>query len=197
MLLDKYLPKFDFTEVHTTKINATPDTAYQVMMEITEAEVSPIVRILTFLSELPDKIKKTNERTMKTDIYQPMLDQMMQNGFTRIEGQGREIVFGLVVSGSIGAVWKKSSVKRVIPANAEKFFAFKDPAYLWVVANFMVKESGPPGIVTIYTESRTMALSEKSRKSFRPYWAFIRPWSGLIRRMILRAIKRRAERQAV
>jgi len=174
MLLDKYLPQYDFTEVHTIKVKASPDTAYRVMMEITEAEVSPIVRILTFLSELPDKIKKTNERTTKTDIYQPMLEQMMQNGFTRIEGQGREIVFGLVVSGSIGAVWKKSSVKRVIPANAEEFFAFKDPAYLWVVANFMVNESGPPGMVTIYTESRTMALSEKSRKSFRPYWWIIR-----------------------
>jgi hypothetical protein len=37
-------------------------------------------------------------------------------------------------------------------------------------------------------------LSEKARRNFRLYWFVIRPWSGLIRRLWLKAIKRRAEK---
>jgi hypothetical protein len=196
MLLDKYLPKYDFTEVHTTKVKATPEVAYQAVKDTALEELSGIVQWLFWLRELPEKMvgRNTNPMTSKG----PMLGEMEQNGFTMIREQPpREIVFGLIVPGKIGRVWDKSSGYGSQVANAEEFLAFNDPRYLLVVANLMVEDSGVPGVVTVYTESRTMALSEKSRKSFRPYWAFIRPWSGLIRRLWLRAIKRRAEKPQV
>jgi hypothetical protein len=193
MLLDKYLPKYNFTEVHTIKVKATPEVAYRAIIETTLGEISGFVRLLFWLRELPEKMVGRQLDSMTDDG--PMIGQMEKNGFTIIEEQPpREKVFGLIVPGKIGRVWDKSSGYGSQVADAAEFLAFKDPDYLLVIANLMVQDSGIPGVVTVYTESRTKALSDKARKSFRPYWAIIRPWSGLIRRLWLRAIKRRAER---
>jgi hypothetical protein len=193
MLLDKYLPKYNFTEVHTINVKASPEVAYRAIKETTLEELSGVVRWLFWLRELPEKMVGRNTTPMTSKG--PMLGQMEKNGFTIVEEQPpREDVFGLIVPGKIGRVWDKSSGYGSQVANAEEFLAFKNPNYLLVVANLMVQDSVVPGVVTVYTESRTMALSEKSRKSFRPYWAFIRPWSGLIRRLWLKAIKKRAEK---
>ena len=113
---------------------------------------------------------------------------------TLAEQTPHELVFGLIVPGKIGRVWHKSSGNRVLPATAADFFAFRHPGFLWVVANMLVEDAGIPGIVTVRTESRTRALSYNARKDFTPYWRIIRPFSGLIRMLWLRGIKRRAER---
>jgi hypothetical protein len=46
---------------------------------------------------------------------------------------------------------------------------------------------------TLSTETRVWAADPPARRRFRLYWLAIRPFSGLIRRLWLRAIKRRAE----
>jgi hypothetical protein len=43
------------------------------------------------------------------------------------------------------------------------------------------------------TETRVHVPDPKARRKFGRYWLVIRPFSGLIRRLILRAVKRRAE----
>jgi hypothetical protein len=195
MLLDKYLPKWDFTEVHTIKVKATPDAAYRALLEVTMPELSGIVSLLFYLRTLPEKMAGRRGNWLNSESNKPMMGQMLENGFVKIEEQApQEIVFGMIVPGAIGRVWKKSSNLDVTPEDAPQLLAFKDPEYLWVIANFMVKATDKPGTVILYTESRTKGLSPKATKSFSPYWAFIRPWSGLIRRLWLRAIKRRAER---
>lgn len=47
---------------------------------------------------------------------------------------------------------------------------------------------------TLTTETRVQAADARARRRFRLYWLFIRPWSGLIRRLWLREIARRARR---
>jgi hypothetical protein len=48
-----------------------------------------------------------------------------------------------------------------------------------------------PGSLT--TETRVHVPDPVSRRKFVRYWRFVRPFSGLIRRQVLRAAKRRAE----
>jgi hypothetical protein len=48
-----------------------------------------------------------------------------------------------------------------------------------------------PGSLT--TETRVHVADPRSRRKFARYWRIVRPFSGLIRRSILRAAKRRAE----
>jgi hypothetical protein len=195
MLLDKYLPKYDFTEVHSIKIKASPEAAYKAMMDVTLGEISGVVKLLFSLRELPETLAGRKDAMGGFDSGKPLMSQMIGNGFVKIDEQvPREIVFGMIVPGSIGRVWKKSSELNFTPPTPQEFFSFKNPDFLWVVANFMVQDSDTRGTVILSTESRTMGLSPQARKSFAPYWRFIRPWSGLIRRMMLRGAKRRAEK---
>jgi hypothetical protein len=195
MLLDKYLPKYDFTEVHSIKIQSSPDAAYNAMKDVTLGEISGVVRLLFSLRELPETVVGRKDAMGGFSSGKPLMSQMIGNGFVKIdELVPHEIVFGMIVPGSIGRVWKKSSELNFTPTTPQEFFAFKNPDFLWVVANFMVQDLDTPGTVILSTESRTMGLSPQARKNFTPYWRIIRPWSGLIRRMMLRGARRRAEK---
>jgi hypothetical protein len=192
MLLDDILASYDFTEVHTIRIKATREVAFRATLDTTLSEISGIVRLLFFLRELPEKMVGHQLGSLKSG--QPLLRQMLEDGFTKLsEEPAREIVFGTIVPGQIGRVWKKSSSMRVNIADSSQFIAFKHPDYLQVVANMLVTDSEEPDTVIVRTESRTRALSPQARKNFHPYWRIIRPFSGLIRRFWLRGIKRRAE----
>lgn len=58
-----------------------------------------------------------------------------------------------------------------------------------VTMNFRIDENG-----RLSTETRVYAPQTRARIAFGLYWLLIRPGSGFIRRMWLRAIKKRAER---
>lgn len=76
--------------------------------------------------------------------------------------------------------------------DADDFRAFDRPGYAKAVWNFsLVEESA--GITRLATETRVHCLDDVSRLRFRVYWAMIAPFSGLIRRETLRAIRKTAE----
>jgi hypothetical protein len=62
------------------------------------------------------------------------------------------------------------------------------------VLNFRVEQV--EGRTVLTTETRVLCTDPGARRRFRRYWALIRPASGAIRVAGLRAIRRRAERQA-
>jgi hypothetical protein len=86
-------------------------------------------------------------------------------------------------------------MKNVSLKDSQSFIAFADSDYMRVAANFTIEPAEKPGWVIVRTESRSKGLSKKAFKQFRPYWTVIRPWSGLIRRLWLRGVKRKAEQQ--
>lgn len=60
--------------------------------------------------------------------------------------------------------------------------------------DFQLQQSGEPGVTTISTRTRVVAKDPFSAAIFLPYWILIRAGSGLIRRELLVAVARRAER---
>ena len=56
--------------------------------------------------------------------------------------------------------------------------------------NFLVQREGEATRVT--TETRVLCADD-ARPKFRLYWMLIRPFSGLLRRFMLRAIRQEAE----
>jgi hypothetical protein len=190
MLIDNIMPSYDFTEVHSVRIRASSETAYRAILEVTPAEISGIVRLLFFLRELPEKM--AGRKCFEMNSRRPLLAA----GFTKlVEQKPREMVLGLIVPGNIGRIWQKSSRLDDLAADDREFLAFNHPDYLKVVMNMLVEDTSEPGVVVVRTESRTRALSPEARKHFTPYWRVIRPFSGLIRRLWLKGIKRRAERE--
>ena len=57
--------------------------------------------------------------------------------------------------------------------------------------NFMVTADGP-GRSLVSTETRVFANSPSARRQFATYWRLIYPGSAIIRRMWLRAVRKRA-----
>jgi len=194
MLLDDILPVYDFTEVHSIRIKASAEAVFKAVKEVTPANISVVMRVLFSLRSFPEKL--AGRQGLDLTNQDPLLSQMMKRGFLMLAEQAPgEFVFGRIVPGTIGRVWLKSSMQVREPSDLAEFQAFNSPDYLSVVANFLITDAEQAGFVTVRTESRTKALSEQARNNFAPYWRIIRPFSGLIRRVWLSAIKRRAETQ--
>lgn len=66
------------------------------------------------------------------------------------------------------------------------------PRAVLATMNFLVKPDGQGGSL-LSTETRVFADSVSARRNFSLYWRIIHPGSDIIRRMWLRAIKKRAE----
>lgn len=94
----------------------------------------------------------------------PILDVALRTGFFLIaEEAPREVVVGMYV------------IK---------------PDRALAAMNFLLVEAG--GGTRLTTETRIFAKDAAARHAFRWYWWLIRPGSGFIRRMWLRAIRKRA-----
>jgi hypothetical protein len=76
--------------------------------------------------------------------------------------------------------------------NAENFREFDTTGFAKAAWNFALTETGK-GEIFLRTETRVKCLDEESLASFRFYWRFVQPFSGLIRREMLRLIKQKAE----
>ena len=192
MLLDDFLPTYDFTEVHSIRIQTRPEIVFRSIKELSLAEISSIVRLLFFIRSLPEKAVGRNGLTMNKK--EPLLSNMLKIGFiTLAEQVPHEFVFGIIIPGNIGRFWHKASSLDISTTDTQGFLAFNNPDYVCVAANFLVKDTDEADYITVRTESRSRALSSKARENFTPYWFIIRPFSGLIRRLWLRGIKHRSE----
>ena len=78
------------------------------------------------------------------------------------------------------------------PATPEQFKELVAPGVAKAAMNFRIEDAGD-GAWLVSTETRVHATDTSARRAFARYWTVIRPGSGFIRRMWLRAIKRRAE----
>ena len=164
-LLSEVLPEYDFRERHTIAIDAPPERVYAAAKEVTLAEM-PVARTLMRL------------RGMSARAERPVLEEALREFEVLAEEPNREIVIG-----AIGQPWK--------PRGGETpradFRTFAEPGYAKMALSFRV-DGG-----TLSTETRVLLTDDDARRQFRRYWLVIRPFSGLIRRIWLRAIKRRAE----
>lgn len=172
MLQEKYLPNSHFAEAHTIAINSSPERVWRIVSNL-EFSHSRLIRFLFALRGMPARMMT--------------LEELQRSGFIRLEQhENSELIIGL-----IGQFWKPSG-------NLQKFDASEFRS--WVVTGFAkatwsFKITTERNLSIVETETRIQCLDEKSRSRFAKYWFFIRPFSGVIRRAILRSIKREAEQQ--
>ena len=109
-----------------------------------------------------------------------------ESAFYRLKQlENREIVIGI-----IGQFWKP--VARPVKINSlEEFLSFDRDGFCKAALNLRIVESGP-SVCDVITETRVLSYGS-AEAQFREYWRVIAPFSGLIRREILRKIKQRAE----
>ena len=169
MLLDRLMPRCDFSERHSTLVRATPERTYDAILTA-DLTASPIAKILMLLRGMGWRRKRQASA--------------FADGFT-VAAQDRplEIVIGLE-----GPFWKPTCKVRGV--DAEGFRTPLPPDTARSAMNFLVTAEGDATRVT--TETRVLC-SDDARPKFRLYWLVIRPFSGIIRHLMLRAIRQEAE----
>jgi hypothetical protein len=174
MLIDDFLPVYDFSERHETNIRASHE---QVFAAIDSTDFSDSWTIWGLLA-----LRGLGWSHAAKSVT---LRDMTRDGFTVLgENPNEEILLGLA-----GKFWTLGgSLQKV---DASNFREFDEKGFAKAVWNFSLEESG--GEKILKTETRIRCLDEGSRKSFALYWTLIEPFSGLIRTEMLRLIKQKAE----
>ena len=182
-LLDKFAPAWQFREMHRIAVLAPADAARRAIREVTARDIRGF-RLLTWLRRA-GRPGPAGGSILNPPPDEPILEVALRTGFMQLANTERELVIGTFVMSPPRA-------KRQ-PETPDEFLAIAAPGYAKAVMNFRVQESQlAMSIVT--TETRVFATDERTQRTFALYWWTIRLGSGLIRRMWLRAIRRRAER---
>jgi hypothetical protein len=181
--LDEFAPSWQFREFHSTEIAAPPTRVFEAIKAVRADEIL-LFRTLTWIRRggrrLPESILNAGDST-------PIIDVALRTGFVRLADDGpRELVIGTVVRAPPGAGGR---------ATPDVFRTPMQPGYALATMNFLVEPNRAGGSV-VSTETRVFANSDGARRRFAVYWRVIYPGSALIRRMWLRAIRRRAERES-
>ncbi len=185
MILDEFVPEFAFRERHSIQIEAPPGRVFEVLTNLTPAQV-PFSRFLMGIRALPAILIQRepyggNDRT-------PFLRKPERFGFILLgEEPEREIVVGVV-----GRFWRPTGgICRELTSPLE-FTGFHTPGYVKAGWNFVIEKRESSCVLR--TETRISPTDAAARLRFGFYWTIVRPGSGILRRAILRTVKRLAEK---
>jgi hypothetical protein len=99
-----------------------------------------------------------------------------------------------LVIGIAGRFWRIDG-GRCMELTADDFVGFVRPGYAKVAWNFNLRADSPE-ITVLSTETRIKCFGQAAMWKFRIYWSLIRPFSGLIRKALLKRVKTEAESKA-
>ncbi|MFQ6120214.1 MAG: hypothetical protein ACE5KE_10055 [Methanosarcinales archaeon] len=141
-------------------------------MEKIDLTNSWIIKLLFTIRRLPKQARN--------------LKEFVNSGFILLEEkENEEMVFGLV-----SQPWKYNVVfQKVTP---DEFRIFAQKGYVKIVWNFYLSKIDE-NRTHISTETRIYCTDKKAKLKFSLYWLLISQFSGLIRKIMLKLIKREAE----
>jgi hypothetical protein len=177
-MLDDYLPRYEVHEMHSTGVASSPEAVLDAVHEVTAREV-PLMVFLMLLRAGPRARRLSGGRTI--------LAQFERAGFVPLCDGPDGLVYG-----AVGRFWTPSGGLRRL--DAAEFDAFDEPGYAKAAFSFAVEPRGERTLLT--TETRVHCPDERARRRFKRYWRLIHLGSAAIRIAWLRAVRRRAERNA-
>jgi hypothetical protein len=181
MLIDSFAPNPDAVEIHRININASPDVVYRALWTANLGD-SLIIKSLLALRSLPEfalhpcrSLPRDRKITLQT---------LIDAGFGVLAEQpGKEIVLGVS-----GKFWRPTG--NLSPFNRPDFDKPVPTGLARAVWNFRVEGVNDRTILS--TETRVVCDDISSRRKFRAYWFLVRPFSGLIRRIMLKNVRKAA-----
>jgi hypothetical protein len=168
VLIDVVSPRWHHRERHDVPVSAPAADVLDAIEALRWSEV-PLFRTLMTVRGLGTRLPADR----------PILDSMVALGFAELARSADELVYG-----AVGRPWSPGG--GLIPVTgAAEFAAVADPGWAKMATNFVIADG------RLVTETRVWLTSAGARRRFRPYWLVVRPFSGLIRRSWLRAIRAR------
>jgi hypothetical protein len=179
LLINKWMPQFHTTDAHSISIASSPHEIYYAVRNL-EMKKSLIIRVLFSLRSFDFTFSR------KENALGLTFEDLLKSGFILLEeNPPTELVLGLV-----GKFWTTSGC--IEHMNDEAFSHFDKRGYTTAVWNFHL-DGQPNGETILSTETRVFCTDDVSRTKFLRYWFLIGPFSGLIRKAMLRTIKRQVE----
>ena len=173
--LDDFLPAYEFSERHGLRINASAESIDRALRTVSIADI-PIARALWWLRRLGRSYGTSSKPFVGGELPGIVLE----------DAAGQGIVLGLT-----GQFWRlRGDRDAATPTTAAEFLAYERPDICKAVIDFRI------GHDHLSTETRVHVADLGARRKFSRYWLVIRPFSGLIRILLLRATRRRAEASA-
>lgn len=181
MLIDDLLPTYQFAERHETRVAAPAGRVYAELRRL-DLSRSRIIAGLLWLRRLPARMTGGAPARLPARLT---MEGVLGDGFVVLgEDPPAEIVLG-----TIGRFWRPSGELQKFAA--KEFATLSAPGCARAAWNFSTAEV--EGGTMLTTETRVQCLDDDALRSFRRYWFVVRPFSGLIRREMLKAVKRAAE----
>jgi hypothetical protein len=174
MLKDKYLPAYNFNEHHSIDVNGFVSGNYQKMLQ---CDFSNSL-LIKFLFKL---------RGMPTEVYS--IEHFTSMGFIKLDEEpGKEILFGMVTNNPMFNTCQSN-------VTSKEFIQKSDATIIKAVINFRLHDNSNSRH-TISTETRVWCGSKAMKSKFKYYWLFIKPFSQLIRKFMLKQMKTQIQQTA-
>ena len=180
--LDRFVPDYDIVERHAIRVAAPPAVTFDAACRV-DFQDSVIIRSLVRAREL--MLGSRHEDAVRS---RGLLADTQAMGWGMLAHElGLEIVMGAVTK-----PWEPNVTFRALAPDA--FVAFRDPGFVKIAWTLRVDSDGVGSIFR--TETRAVATDARARRRFHRYWRRVSPGVVLIRRVLLRLVKRDAERAA-
>jgi hypothetical protein len=178
LLMDTCLPRYDFGARYETLIKAPRSIVYQELQLLDLSDIR-IFRILMAL--------RTGKRIQCERAPRDMRDRLQGSGFLILaESPDDEVVIGVA-----GKFWRPDG-GRCVDLTPENFEQFSRSGYAKAGWNFKLTAQTAERTI-LSTETRIRCFGRAALWKFELYWNAIAPFSGLIRRAMLRTLKTKSE----
>ncbi len=189
LLIDQFLPRYDFAVVHADVFRASPETCYRLARSL-DLLRDPVIRTLLGLRALPERLlgRLPGHRAAAGEAAPPptfRLDDMVGPPIGWIllgEEPNVEIVLG-----QIGRPWKPVGAAEGPPVAPAEFASFDRPGFAKIAFGLMVQPDGVTSSI-LTMETRVVLTDPGSLRRFARYWRLVEPSVRLIDRMTLRLL---------
>ena len=176
--IDDFLPLYDVSASYEVRISAPPSLVYQRLLR-SDFNKPWLVRMLIAI--------RTGKRPPRNRVPGDLPQRLEGTGFVILdEVPSEELVIGVA-----GKFWRPDG-GRCLDLTAGDFAAFARAGYAKAAWNFKLRTESSTYTV-LSTETRIKCFGRAALWKFRFYWSLVSPFSGLIRKAILKQVKTEAE----
>ncbi len=188
-VLDDVLPVYRHRERHATQIAAAPEVVWSALHAVSAGDLR-LTRVLTAIRALPARLPGGGMPGGGLPADRGFREAFHERGYRELRVDPPLTL----VAGAAGQPWRLRGGTTADVVDLDGFRAFARPGFVLIATSFELEALGEG--TRLSTETRVQPTDPATARAFRPYWWAIRGGSGLIRRDMLHAVRRRAERDA-
>jgi hypothetical protein len=175
--INEFLPICDVSASYEIRIHAPPSIVYQCLLR-SDFNKPWLVRLLMTI--------RTGKRQPRNRVPGDLPQRLQGTGFVILHDvPSEELVIGVA-----GKFWRPDG-GRCLDLTASDFVGFARAGYAKAAWNFRFRVESECTVLS--TETRIKCFGRASLWKFRTYWILVAPFSGLIRKAILKQVKVEAE----